>query len=248
MNSSTALCSARAALQRADRFVQRIQRPQASAHAWHRSRRDRAARFRSPSPKDAWAGPRPAAWARAGAGAVLAARPSSARQSRTSRVSGASASSSFRPRVSCSSRCSQREAVVGAPSTFSGAGQQHAWSRRQHGKVMRGKPDAALGLLQAQRRAHGTREPGIGARAARPGAFVQSAQHRQIETLQARFQRTQDRKARMAAEGGAHRHLHGEAAEQRRVGAGLDCRQVRGSPDSARRRVRPPVRRPSPRP
>ena len=47
--------------------------------------------------------------------------------------------------------------------------------------------------------------------------------------------------ARMAAEGGAHRHLHRQAAEQRRIGAGLDRRQVPGSRPAVPRKARPPA-------
>ena len=109
-----------------------------------------------------------------------------------------------------------------------GAGHQHLRPRCQHGEVVRGQPDAALRLFQPQRSTHGPGEPGIGTGALRPCAFVQPAQHGKIETLQPRFQWTQNEKPWMAPKRSTHRRFHRQAAEQGRIGAGLDGRQIGG--------------------
>ena len=81
-----------------------------------------------------------------------------------------------------------------------GAGQQHAFGAERRDEVVRRQSDAALGLRQAERRAHRPVEPGAGLDRRRPGALVQPAQHQQVGALQARLQRPPDGEPRMAAE------------------------------------------------
>ena len=53
------------------------------------------------------------------------------------------------------------------------------------------------GGFQPELRAHRPRQPRIGGRLARPRAFVEAAQHDEIEIQQPRFQRSQDREPRL---------------------------------------------------
>ena len=62
--------------------------------------------------------------------------------------------------------------------------------------------DAALGLLQAERRPHRTIDPRAGLDRRRPRAFVQATQHEKIGALQSCFEGTPNEQARVTPEGG----------------------------------------------
>ena len=59
-----------------------------------------------------------------------------------------------------------------------------------------------------------------------PGAFVQSAEDDEVEALQPRFQRPQDRKPRMLSIARPHGAFFRQGAEQHRIGAAFDLRQA----------------------
>ncbi len=90
---------------------------------------------------------------------------------------------------------------------------------------MRRLADAAFRLLQTDRPAHRTREPGIGACRARPCAFVQAAEDQRVEALKARFQWTENKKTRMTLARSPHGLVFGERAEQGGVATRLDFGQ-----------------------
>ena len=119
--------------------------------------------------------------------------------------SASSCSSSSRPLASCISRCTQREATVGAPSDFVRARQDaRADAAASVAKSCADSPMARSGCSRPSALAHRPREPWIGRGRPRPCAFVQAAEDDEIETLQPRFQRPEDRKARMPAISGTH--------------------------------------------
>ena len=103
-----------------------------------------------------------------------------------------------------------------------GAGQQHALGAQRRGKVVRRQADAALRLRQAERGAHRPVDPRAGLDRRRPGALVQAAQHQKVGALQARFERSPDGEARMAAEARADDLGLEHGREQRRPFAAGD--------------------------
>ncbi len=90
-----------------------------AARGAHRSRRDRAARFRSRSPRAAAGAARPAAPERDVARGPRPRAVSSARAQASRSLRAASACPSPSPFASCWMRSTQRDATVGAPESFS---------------------------------------------------------------------------------------------------------------------------------
>lgn len=92
---------------------------------------------------------------------------------------------------------------------------------------MRRQTNAPFLRRQAEVVAHRAAEPRIGTGLGRPGTFVQSAKNDQIGGDQARFQRPQNRNARVTAIARAHRTRRHERRQQPGVGPGIDIAQRR---------------------
>ena len=82
---------------------------------------------------------------------------------------------------------------------------------------MRGEPGAPLRRVQSELRAHRPRQPRIGRGVPRPRAFVQPAEHDEVEIQQSRFQRAEDREPLLAVVGRAHGARLGQLEEQLRI-------------------------------
>jgi hypothetical protein len=81
---------------------------------------------------------------------------------------------------------------------------------------MRREADAPLRRLEADLAPHHARQPGIGARIARPDAFVEPAEDEEIDRLQARLERPPDVDARLGADRPRDRDVAEKDAKQRR--------------------------------
>ena len=79
---------------------------------------------------------------------------------------------------------------------------------------MRGKAGAPLRRLESELRAHRPRQPRIGRGLSRPCAFVEPAEHDEVEIQQASFQRSEDREPLLAVVRRAHCARFGEFEEQ----------------------------------
>ena len=94
--------------------------------------------------------------------------------------------------ATAASRCTKREATVGAPRELGRIGQDHLVGAERLREVMRRERDAPLRQIEAELVAHRAAEPGIGPRLRRPDAFDQAAEHDAIDVLQPRFERAVD--------------------------------------------------------
>ena len=146
-----------------------------------------------------------------------AARPSAAPRARHSLSVGASCSLPAPGRcVSCIRRCSQREAMVGAPSALRRGSAARRGPAASMAKSCAARPMPRSGCSSPSVARMGRENQGSAPAACGQVPSFKSAQNGEVETLQPRFQRAQNGQARMLAEGGAHRRLHRQAAEQRR--------------------------------
>ena len=227
-----------AAVARARRRLDGVERRAAAGSRGRRSCRDRAASPRSPSPTAATAALRPAARRAAVSAALTAARRSSARASASNALPRASTVSQRALPASAAMRCTKREVTVGAPPICRRG--QHDFRRAERlGEVVRGKADAALRRIEAEVAAHRPGEPGIAARLRRPGRFVEAAEHDAVDRSAGALRA--DRRCARARRGfpaGARRGRRSAALKQLDViaRAGREARRPTGLGDDVRRK------------
>ena len=125
-------------------------------------------------------------------------------------------------------RCTKREVTVGAPAILAARARITSARAQRLREVVRGQADAALGRIEPEIAAHRAAEPGIVAGFARPGAFVEAAEHDALERLQARFQRAEDAHAHVRRFGTAHHAVGDGGVEQLGIVAIRDAKRGGG--------------------
>ena len=114
--------------------------------------------------------------------------------------------------ATAASRCTKREATVGAPASFGGAGQDDFLGAEPLREIMRGQADAPLRQVEAKLLPHRPAQPGIAARLRRPRRLRPGRRARRDRRWQARFERTVDAHARIRRARPAHDAVGGDRA------------------------------------
>jgi hypothetical protein len=138
-----------------------------------------------------------------------------------------------RPPVIASSRSQKREATAGARASRRARVTSTCAPAERAGEIVRGQADPPLQRRQAELVPDARREPRVGRRQRRPGAFVEAAQDHQVGLLQPRLEQAPDEDARMLAVRRPHR--------DRAISCSSTARQVGGL--SRPGRAAPPARR-----
>ena len=86
----------------------------------------------------------------------------------------------------------KRDATVGAPRTFVGAGEEDFRHAEELREVVRRQSDAPLGQIEAEVEPHRPRQPGIAGRLGRPHALDEPAEHDAVDMNEPRLDGAED--------------------------------------------------------